>query len=80
MNDNKIGEQHGCIVCGKVFEVLAIYKKDGTLVDFTLTSMDGICIKGYKRPLVACASHKEEQINFALKRWEIKSIEDLDKN
>lgn len=73
MAEKRIGEQHGCIVCGKIYNLLVVYEKNGNLVDFTLLSGDGKRILGYKKPLIACISHSEKQIQNALERWEMKS-------
>jgi hypothetical protein len=73
MDEKRIGEQHGCIVCGKIYNLLVIYEQNGNLVDFALLSGDGKRILGYEKPLVACNSHSEKQIQNALKRWELKS-------
>ncbi len=73
MDEKRIGEQHGCIVCGKVYNLLVIYDRSGGLVDFTILSGDGKRISGYKKPLVVCKSHSEKQIQNALERWEMKS-------
>jgi hypothetical protein len=80
MADRKVGEQHGCVVCGKVYELLVVYNDDGTLKDFTLIFGDGRPIFRYEKPLVACNSHSETQIQDALKKWESKSQDKLDED
>ena len=42
MSENEnVGELHGCIVCAKLFNILAVYTPDGRLVDCTVTSSGG---------------------------------------
>lgn len=80
MNEKRIGEQHGCIVCGKIYNLLVVYAQNGNLVDFTLLDAEGKRILGYKKPLVVCNSHSEKQIQNALERWETKSKEMVDED
>ncbi len=70
MSDNKNEvEMHGCIVCARVFNILAVYSPDGKLVDCTVTSPGGHCVTDKQRPMVACDTHKEGEIDAAYKRW-----------
>jgi hypothetical protein len=73
MAEKMIGEQHGCVVCGRIYNLLVVYDKNDNLVDFKLFSGDGKRILGYKKPLVTCISHSENQIENALEKWEMKS-------
>ena len=42
MSENKtVVEMHGCIVCARIFNILAIYTPDSRLVDCTVTSPGG---------------------------------------
>jgi hypothetical protein len=66
-NTKKV-EQHGCIVCGKIHTLLVIYTADGRFVDCTVTSPGGRRLPDETRPLVACESHSQSQIDLALKR------------
>lgn len=69
MSENKnTGEMHGCIVCGRVFNILAVYTPDGRLVDCTVTSPGGHSVPD-ERPLVACDTHPAAEIETAYKRW-----------
>jgi len=67
-NQNEI-KMHGCIVCGRVYNVLAVYSPYGSLVDWTVTSPDARIIKEPGHILVACNSHSIETINAAIKKW-----------
>jgi hypothetical protein len=68
-NENVV-EWHGCIVCGKLFSILAIHTPDGSLVDWIVTSLGGHRVPGKRRPLVACDTHPAEKIEAAYKRWQ----------
>ena len=71
MTENKkITEMHGCIVCGRVFNVLAVYAPDGKLVDCAVTSTGGHCVADERQPLVVCDSHTTNQIDFGHKKWQ----------
>jgi len=71
MSENKnVGELHGCIVCAKLFNILAVYTSDGRLVDCTVTSPGGHIVPDERQPLVACDTHTAEEIEPAYKRWQ----------
>jgi hypothetical protein len=71
MVENKITvEMHGCIVCARIFNVLAVYSPDGRLVDCSVTSPGGHCVPDDRQPLVACDTHTAEKIEAAYKRWQ----------
>ena len=71
MSENKnVVEIHGCIVCAKLFNILAVYTPDGRLLDCTVTSPGGHIVPDGRRPLVACDSHTEGEIEAAYKRWQ----------
>ena len=61
---------HGCIVCAKIFNILAVYTLDGKLVDFTVTTPGGHRVLNEKRPLVACNTHTAAEVETAYKRWQ----------
>ena len=70
MSENKNAvERHGCIVCARVFNILAVYTPDGRLVDCTVTSPGGHCVPD-ERPLVACDTHSVAEIETAYQRWQ----------
>jgi hypothetical protein len=69
MSENKnVVEIHGCIVCAKLFNVLAVYTLDGKLLDCTVTSPGGHIISDERRLLVACNAHTAKEIETAYKR------------
>jgi hypothetical protein len=65
-----VGELHGCIVCAKLFNILAVYAPDGRLVDSTVTTPGGHIVPNERRPLVACDSHTVGEVEAAYKRWQ----------
>jgi hypothetical protein len=70
MSENKtVIEMHGCIVCARIFNVLAIYAPDGRLVDYTVNSPGGHIVPNERRPLVACDTHTPGEIETAYNRW-----------
>ena len=70
MSENKTkAEIHGCIVCAKLFNVLAIYTPNDTLVDHSVTSSGGHSLPNKKQVLVACDAHTADDIESAYKRW-----------
>lgn len=64
--NKKVVEPHGCIVCGKVYNMLVVYSPDGKLVDCTVTDAGGRRVPDPNRPLVACDRHTESEIETAL--------------
>jgi hypothetical protein len=78
-SENKnVVEMHGCIVCARTFNVLAVYTPDGRLVDCVVTSFGGHCVPGERQPLVACDTHTAEEIETAHKRWQSRDGKELD--
>jgi hypothetical protein len=77
-NNNAV-ELHGCLVCGRIFNVLAVYARDGRLVDCTVTSPGGHCVPDERRPLVVCDTHTAGEIETSYKRWQSRKGEELDK-
>jgi hypothetical protein len=76
-NKNEV-EMHGCIVCARIFNILAVYTPGGKLVDCAVTSPGGHCVPDQRRPLVACDTHKEEEIEAAYIRWKARQGEESD--
>ena len=73
MSENKNAvENHGCIVCARIFNILVVYTPDGRLVDCTVTSPGGHCVPDERRPLVACNTHTSGEIKAAYERWQSK--------
>ena len=66
--NKKVTEIHGCIVCAKLFNVLAVYTPDGKLLDCTVTSAGGHIVPDNRQALVACNTHTAKEIEPAYKR------------
>ncbi len=80
MSENKtVVEMHGCIVCARIYNILAIYTPDDSLVDCTMTSPGGHCVPDERQPLVACDTHTEGEIETAYNRWKARKVEEEDK-
>ena len=62
------GEMHGCIVCGKLYELYVVYAPDGHFVGARVMSAGGRLVPDVRRPLVACERHSEDEIERAVKR------------
>jgi hypothetical protein len=71
-------EMHGCIVCGRVFDVLVIYTPEDRMVDCEVISPGGHRLANEERPLVACDTHTDEDISKAYLKWQSRVIEELD--
>ena len=66
--NKKVTEIHGCIVCAKLFNVLAVYTPNGKLLDCTVTSPGGHIVPDKRQALVACDTHSAEEIKSAHNR------------
>ena len=78
MSENKTkAEIHGCIVCAKLFNVLAEYTLEDIFVDCTVTSSGGGCVPDAHQPLVACDRHTPDEIDVAYKRWQSRNDKEL---
>jgi hypothetical protein len=78
-SENKnVVEMHGCIVCARIINVLAVYTPDGRLVDCAVTSPGGHCVPGERQALVACDNHTAEEIETAYQRWQSRDDTELD--
>jgi hypothetical protein len=62
------GETHGCIVCGKLYQLYVVHDSEGNYLGSKVMSAGGKEIKGYGRPLVACERHSDEEIARAVER------------
>ncbi len=62
------GEIHGCIVCGKPYELYVVYDGNGKFVDMKVMSPGGRPVPNPTRPLVACDVHSEAEVQAAVNR------------
>jgi hypothetical protein len=58
-------EQHGCIVCGKIHNLLVVYPPSGKMVGCTVISPGGHPLPDAVRPLPACNTHSGAEIETA---------------
>jgi len=65
-NTHTKGETHGCIVCGKPYQLYVVYDANGKFMDFKIMSAGAKAVKYDYRPLVACETHGEDQIEAAV--------------
>ena len=69
MSESKAkGEMHGCIVCGKLYQLIVVHDANGNYIGSRIMSAGGKEVKGANRPLVACEKHTDEEIERAVKR------------
>jgi succinate dehydrogenase/fumarate reductase-like Fe-S protein len=62
------GEMHGCILCGKLYQLYVAYDGDGKYIGSKVMSAGGKVVKDASRPLVACETHTDEEIERAVTR------------
>ncbi len=60
------GEHHGCVVCGKLYELYVVYSPSGKFIDCKVMTAGGKRVYDKYRPLVSCEYHSESQIEAAL--------------
>jgi hypothetical protein len=72
------GETHGCIVCGRPYELYVAYDSEGRLIGSKVMSGGGKSVPHATRPLVACEHHLDDQIQRAVERVYGRSPEDED--
>jgi len=62
------GEMHGCVVCGRLYQLYVVYDDKGGFLDCKVMNPDAEPVHDSRRPLVACRKHSREQIEAALVR------------
>jgi hypothetical protein len=62
------GEAHGCIVCGKLYQLYVVHDSEGNYLGSKVMSAGGRAVPGYGRPLVACERHSADEIGMAADR------------
>ena len=60
------GETHGCIVCGKPYQLYVVYDVSGKFIDFKVMSAGAKPVGHAHRPLVACEKHSDDQIEASV--------------
>ena len=64
-NTNKV-EPHGCIVCGRIHQLLVVYTPEGKMTACSVISPGGHIVPDDLRPLAACETHTAAQVETAL--------------
>lgn len=62
------GEMHGCIVCGKLYQLYVVYDAQGRFTGCTVMTPGGRVVPDPARPLVACEQHSARQVEAAVER------------
>ena len=62
------GEMHGCVVCGRLYQLYVVYDGHGRYVDCKVMTPGGKVVPDTTRPLVACEKHTEREIKAAIDR------------
>jgi hypothetical protein len=62
------GEVHGCIVCGKLYQLYVVHDSEGNYIGSKVMTPGGVEVPGYGRPLVACETHSAAEIGRAAER------------
>lgn len=62
------GETHGCIVCGKLYQLYVVHDSEGNYLGSKVMTAGGREVPGYNRPLVACESHTPDEVGRAADR------------
>lgn len=62
------GEMHGCIVCGKLYQLYVVHNSHGRFVDCKVMTPGGKRVPNSVRPLVACEKHSDREIEAAVER------------
>lgn len=60
------GEMHGCIVCGKLYNLYVVYDSQGNYIGSKVMSAGGRVVEGAGRPLVACETHRDADVARAV--------------
>lgn len=76
-NENVV-EAHGCIVCGKLFHLLAVSAPDGSQLEWLVVDSGGHRVRGKNIPLVACDDHPADKIKAAYTSWQARRSEAVD--
>lgn len=72
------GEMHGCIVCGKLYQLYVVYDSTGKFIDFKVMDAGAKRVPNARRPLVACERHSQAEIEAAVRRVYGKPRDDED--
>ena len=62
------GEMHGCIVCGKLYQLYVVYDAQGKFIGCKVMTPGGRAVPNQVRPLVACERHSDKEVEAAVER------------
>ena len=62
------GEMHGCIVCGKLYQLYVVNDAQGKFIGCKVMTPGGHVVPNPDRPLVACDRHSDAEIKAAVTR------------
>lgn len=62
------GETHGCIVCGRPYELYVVYDSRGNFRESKVMSAGGKVVAHARKALVACERHNEDVVRRAVER------------
>ncbi len=62
------GEVHGCIVCGKLYQLYVVNDAQGKYIGCKVMTPGGRVVPNPDRPLVACDTHSPAQVEAAVER------------
>lgn len=78
-SENKnVFEIHGCIVCARTLNVLAVKSPVGRLVDCAVTSFGDQRVPDERQLLVTCDTHTAGEIGAAYQKWQSRNGAELD--
>ncbi len=66
--NHTVGEMHGCVVCGKLYQRYVVRDPQGKFVGCKVMSPGGKVVPNPVRPLVACERHTQAEIEAAVQR------------
>ncbi len=62
------GELHGCVVCGKLYQLYVVNDAQGNYIGCKVMTPGGKVVPNPNRPLVACERHSQREIDLAVER------------
>ncbi len=62
------GEMHGCIVCGKLYQLYVVNDAQGKFIGCKVMTPGGRVVPNPNRPLVACDRHSDAEVEAAVAR------------
>ncbi len=72
------GEMHGCIVCGKLYQLYVVNDAQGKFIGCKVMTPGGRVVPNPDRPLVACDRHSDAEVEAAVERVYGSSNEEKD--